>query len=229
MSYTYEYPHPALTVDAVVFGVNEKGLQILLIRRKDEPFRGHWALPGGFVNIDESCPDAVRRELQEETGITNVYLEQLYTFSEPNRDPRERVVDVAYYALVRPNDLQVTAGSDAKEAQWYPIQDAMGLPLAFDHAAVITTGLVRLVGKVRYQPIGFELLPKKFTLNQLQKLYEAILQRPLDKRNFRRKILRMGILTKLKEISEEDHPSRLYEFDQTQYNNLLEAGFNFEV
>ena len=172
-----DYPRPSLTADCVVFGVTfESGgpaLRVLLIERGEKPFVGAMALPGGFVHIDETVDDAARRELREETGLGDVFLEQLYTFGAVDRDPRGRVVSVAYYALVNLADHNVQSGTDARAARWLPVQDARGL--AFDHDAVLAIALERLRAKVRYQPIGFELLPERFTLSQLQALYEAIL------------------------------------------------------
>lgn len=227
--YTYEYPRPALTVDSVVFGIGEKGLQILLIKRKDDPFKGCWALPGGFVEMDETTDEAVLRELEEETSIKDVYLEQLYTFSTVNRDPRERVVSVAYYGLVRPEDLEICAQSDAADVKWFSLNRKP--KLAFDHKEIMDMAKERLKGKVRYQPIGFELLPRKFTLSQLQQVYEAILEKPLDKRNFRRILLKMGILEELaeKDTTVKHRPPRLYRFNRAEYARKLKSGFSFEV
>ncbi len=222
-------PHIALTVDCVVFGFDDGDLKVLLIEREIPPFKGKWALPGGFVLPDETVEDAARRELEEETGITKLYLEQLYTFGELDRDPRERVVTVAYYALVKLSDHRIRAASDAAQAAWFSVDD---LPkLAFDHARIIDVALARLQGKVRYQPIGFELLPPKFTLSQLQHLYETILERPLDKRNFRKKILSMGFLLELDEIEQDvaHRAARLYSFNRKKYEQLVRAGFNFEI
>ena len=219
----------ALTVDCVVFGFDEAALKVLLIERHAEPFRGRWALPGGFVRRDESLEEAARRQLQEETGITRLFLEQLFTFGDVERDPRERAVTVAYYALVKLSDHRVRAASDAARAAWFAVDD---LPaLAFDHAAIVDAALARLKGKVRYQPIGFELLPPKFTLSQLQHLYETILERPLDKRNFRKKILSMEFLVELDEIEQDvaHRAARLYSFNRRKYDQLVRAGFNFEI
>jgi 8-oxo-dGTP diphosphatase len=229
MAFTYEYARPALTVDAVVFGLDEEDLKVLLIRRGVEPFAGRWALPGGFVHVDETLDQAVLRELREETGLAKVYLEQLYTFGETARDPRERVVSVAYYALVRLGDHQVQAATDAREAAWFAVDDLP--PLAFDHAAIVEMALRRLQGKVRYQPIGFELLPPKFSLTRLQRLYEIILERELDKRNFRKKVLSLGILEDLDEVEQDvaHRAARLYRFDQKAYQRMVRDGFNFEL
>lgn len=229
MSYVYKYPRPSLTVDCVVFGLNDADLKVLLIQRDIPPFRGEWALPGGFVHLDESLEAAALRELQEETGVEKIFLEQLYTFGAIDRDPRERVVTVAYYALINLNEYSLKATTDARNAEWFPV--AAVPQLAFDHAQILATALTRLKGKVRYEPIGFELLPKKFTLSQLQKLYETILGGPLDKRNFRKKILSMELLIELDEM-EKDVPhraARLYQFDEQKYQQLKAKGFNFEI
>ena len=229
MSFTYEYARPALTVDCVVFGLDENELQVLLIRRGLEPFAGTWALPGGFVHLDETLEDAARRELEEETGLRKLFLEQLYTFGEIERDPRERVVTVAYYALVKLSEHKVRAATDAADAAWFGISD---LPtLAFDHARIAEVALERLRGKVRYQPIGFELLPRKFTLTQLQRMYEVILERSLDKRNFRKKILGMDLLVELDEVQKDvaHRAARLYKFDDRRYRKLVKQGFSFEI
>lgn len=229
MASTYKYPRPALTVDAVVFGFDEGDLKVLLIQRDMEPFAGQWALPGGFARVEETLDEAVLRELREETGLERVYLEQLYTFGEPGRDPRERVVTVAYYALVKLGDHRVRAATDARNAAWFQVCDLPGL--AFDHEAIIEVALRRLKGKVRYEPVGFELLPKKFTLTQLQHLYEAVLETAVDKRNFRKKLLGMGLLIETDEIEQDvaHRAARLYRFDEARYRQLRKKGFNFEL
>jgi 8-oxo-dGTP diphosphatase len=229
MVYAYQHPRAALTVDCVVFGFDEGDLKILLIQRDLEPFAGTWALPGGFVRVEESLEAAARRELEEETGLIRVYLEQLYTFAEPDRDPRERVVTVAYYALVKLSGQKVKAATDARNAAWFAVCD---LPrLAFDHEAIIEMALQRLKAKVRYEPIGFELLPPMFTLTQLQHLYEAILEAPLDKRNFRKKILSMDLLFETDQIEQDvaHRAARLYRFDESKYKQLKKKRFNFEL
>lgn len=229
MAFTYEHPHPAVTVDCAVFGLDEDGLKALLIQRDVEPFAGRWALPGGFVRPDEGLEEAARRELREETGLERLFLEQLYTFGDPGRDPRERVITVAWYALVRLADHRVQAATDARQAAWFPVDD---LPaLAFDHDAILAAALTRLHGKVRWQPIGFELLPPKFTLTQLQRMYETVLERELDKRNFRKKVLGLGILEELDEVEQDvaHRAARLYRFDQKAYQRMVRDGFNFEI
>lgn len=231
MPYTYEHPRPSLTIDCVVFGldVEEKDLKVMLIQRDIPPFQGQWALPGGFVRVNETLEEGALRELREETGIEQVFLEQLYTLGELNRDPRERVVTVAYYALVNLNEHRIRATTDARKAAWFSVTD---LPkLAFDHDTIVEVALRRLKGKLRYEPIGFELLPKKFTIFQLQTLYEIVLERKLDRRNFRKKILGMGLLTDTGDVQEDvaHRAARLYQFDEKKYRHLRKRGFNFEV
>jgi len=229
MPHTYQYPRAALTVDCVVFGLDESDLKVLLIERGLEPFKGRWALPGGFVRVDETLDEAARRELAEEAGLTDVFLEQLFTFGELARDPRERVVSVTYYALVKLTAHQTRAATDAADARWFPV--AKVPKLAFDHANILATALARLKGKVRYQPIGFELLPPKFTLSQLQHLYEAVLETELDKRNFRKKVLSFGLLIPLNEtqMAGRHRPAQLFRFNADKYEKLKKRGFNFEL
>jgi len=229
VTHAYQYPRAALSVDCIVFGVDDEELKLLLIQRGNQPFAGSWALPGGFVHVDESLEQAAQRELTEEAGISPPFLEQLYTFGDVERDPRERVVTVAYYTLVRLSDHKVRAATDASDAAWFGVTD---LPsLAFDHERIVQTALERLKAKVRYQPIGFELLPAKFTLSQLQKLYEIVLERELDKRNFRKKVLGMDILIETDEVERDvaHRAARLYRFDERKYKRLTKAGFNFEI
>ena len=229
MPFTYQYPRAALTVDCVVFGFDDGALKVLLIRRGIEPFQNHWALPGGFVRPDEPLDTAARRELQEETALREVYLEQLYTFGGIDRDPRERVISVAYFALVRRADHFPLASTDAAEAAWFEAEKVPAL--AFDHAEILQTALERLRGKIRWQPVGFELLPKKFTLSQFQALYEAILGRELDKRNFRKKLLALDLLVALDETTTATsrRPAQLFRFDQSKYQTLTRKGFIFDL
>lgn len=212
MSYTYEYPHPSVTVDLVIFTIAENDLKVLLIRRGGEPFKGRWALPGGFVEIDESLEKAAARELKEEAGVTKVYLEQLYTFGEPKRDPRGRVISVSYFALVDADRQRIRAASDADEAEWHSVFSAP--KLAFDHKKILEYAVWRLRNKIEWTTVGYELLPKKFTLSELQRVYEIILQKPVDKRNFRKKILAQGQIRELNETRSDGahRPAKLYSF-----------------
>ena len=205
-------PGIQVTVDVVIFALRDGVLQVLLIQRGIPPFEGRWALPGGFVLEHESVDEAARRELEEETGVRDVYLEQLYTFGEPNRDPRGRVVTVAYYALLTTDAATPVAGTDAGAAQWMPARRHP--PLAFDHDRILAYAIERLVNKLEYTTVGFKLLPRKFTLSQLQRVYEAVLGRTLDKRNFRRKIALLGVLRPLEEWVQDgpSRPAQLYRF-----------------
>ena len=218
-----------VAVDAVVFGYQQKELSVLLIKRGIEPFKGNWALPGGLVLENESLEQAVERELSEETGVTIDYLEQLYTFGTPKRDPRNRVVSVTYFGLVSPNHFKITANTDAAEVQWFPIHE---LPkLAFDHNLILTTALQRLQNKINYQPIGFELLKKEFPFSDLENLYQTILDRKIDRRNFRKKIMSFGILTETDKIHQPSsgRPAKLFKFNAKKYKELAKKGFHFEI
>jgi len=206
-----DYPRPSVTVDVIIFTLRDGDLQVLLIRRKHPPFRGMWAIPGGFVGIGESLEKAALRELEEETSVHDVYLEQLYTFGDVDRDPRGRVITVAYFALVPATAIRPDVGSDAAEARWWSIYDLP--PLAFDHADILVYALQRLRYKLEYTALGFELLPEAFTLSELQAAYEIVLGEELDKRNFRRKILSAGIIEEIgKYRTGEGRPARLYRF-----------------
>jgi 8-oxo-dGTP diphosphatase len=185
--YRYRYPHPAVSTDVVVFTIEEQELKLLLVRRANDPYRGMWALPGGFLDIAEDLEDCALRELEEETGVRGVYLEQLYTFGAPDRDPRERVISVAYFALVPLGKLAPRAASDAAEVGWFAFNR---LPeLAFDHDEIIAMAHRRLVAKLEYSTIAFQFMPATFTLSELQRVYETLRNAPLDKRNFRKRIL----------------------------------------
>jgi len=204
-----DYPKPAVTVDIVIFTVKEKDLQVLLVKRGVEPSKGMWALPGGFVKMDESIENAAKRELEEETGVSDVYLEQLYTFGDPKRDSRGRVITIAYMALVNSGDLEIRASTDAEEVQFFSVNKLVNV--AFDHNKIISYALKRLKWKFEYTTVAFSLLPEKFTLTQLQELYENIFQKKLDKRNFRKKILSLNILEEEELMKEVSHrPPQLY-------------------
>ena len=221
-----------VAVDAIVFGYSKyDGVSLLLIQRKYSPLKSAWALPGGFVLPEESLEVAVKRELVEETGITVNYLEQLYTFGEPNRDPRERVVSVCYFGLVKTSMYQeLKASTDAENAKWFSIKK---LPaLAFDHKQMIQVAIERLRTKVRYQPIGFELLDKKFPFSDLEKLYTALLDKEMNRRNFSKKILSFDFLQETGELSVPNgkgRPSKMFQFNQKRYKELLKEGFHFEI
>ena len=214
-----------VAVDIVIFTIQGSALKVLLVKRRIPPFKDQLALPGGFVLPDEDLDEAARRELREETGVTDVYLEQLYSFGEPARDPRGRIVSIAYFALVSA-DHQIQAGSDAAEATWWPAQQ---IPtLAFDHAKILGYAIERLRNKLEYTTVGFQLLPSKFTLGDLQAVYEAILSRELDKRNFRRKIAELKILKALKEYrSDIGRPAQLFQFVAGRFEKLKDKGILF--
>jgi 8-oxo-dGTP diphosphatase len=204
------YAYPAVATDVVLFTIQGARLAALLVRRAREPFRNRWALPGGFVDLDEDLEAAAMRELAEETGITGVFLEQLYTFGRPDRDPRGRVISVAYYALVPADGATLRAGSDAREATWFTL-DALP-PLAFDHEEMVALAHRRLASKLGYSTIALQFMPKQFTLSQLQSVYEIILGAPLDKRNFRKRVLALGCLQDTRELHRDGshRPARLY-------------------
>lgn len=219
-----------IAVDAIVFGYADNNLNVLLIKQKFGELKNQWALVGGFVKDNETLKDAVNRELKEEAGIKVNYLEQLYTFGDNvERDPRFRVVSVAYFALVNSTKLVLTADSDAEEARWFPITD---LPkLAFDHKEIIQSASLRLKNKLTYQPIGFDLLPQEFLFSDLENLYCTILEKEIDRRNFRKKILSYGIIEETEKISSKKsgRPAKLFKFNKLKYNKLFKEGFLFEI
>lgn len=221
-----------VAVDAIVFGYSKNdGVSVLLIQRKYPPFKNSWAIPGGFVLENESLEEAVTRELQEETGIEVNYLEQLYTFGAPDRDPRQRVIAIAYFALVKSAMFQqLKASTDAENAQWFNIKQ---LPaLAFDHQKILKVAIERIRAKIRYQPIGFELLDRKFPFADLEKLYITLLDRDIDRRNFSKKMLALGILDETNEYAKPEgkgRPSKMYQFNKKRYQELLKEGINFEI
>ena len=214
----------AVAVDVVLFTIRDEALKVLLVKRAAPPFRGAWALPGGFVRKDESVDEAALRELQEETGITTVYLEQLYTFGDLDRDPRGRVITVSYYAVVGWEQFRVKARAKVASTKWFAVRR---LPsLAFDHRKIVASSLERLQNKVNYTSVAFQLLPKTFTLSELQRAYEVIMGQPLDKRNFRKKMLQLGILhgTGQQKLEGRQRPARLYSFTETKVIKLQEKG-----
>ena len=219
-----------VAVDAVVFGYeSKKNLSVLLIKRGVEPFKNSWALPGGLVKEEESLEQAVKRELKEETSVTIDYLEQLYSFGKPGRDPRNRVVSISYFALVRPNHFKIQADTDADEVQWFPVDD---IPkLAFDHQKIFDMAKARLKAKLQYQPIGFDLLSKEFPFSDLEHLYTTILENNIDRRNFRKKILSFGIVEETDKMSQQGsgRPAKLFRFNKAKYDQLEKEGFHFEI
>ena len=214
----------AIAVDVVLLTIQDGTLKVLLVKRQQAPYRGTWALPGGVVGQDESVDTAALRELQEETNIGNIYLEQLYTFGDPERDPRGRVITVAYYALVNWQQFQLKARQRVSEANWFPVTR---LPtLAFDHRRIVDYALERLRNKINYTTVAFQLLAREFTLTDLQRSYEIILGQRLDKRNFRRKMLQLGILKGTREFRSHgrQRPARLYTFTEPKVVKLQEKG-----
>ncbi len=204
-----DYPSPSVAVDIIVFTINENQLKVLIVKRNESPFKNKWAIPGGFVRIKESIEEAAARELKEETGVTEEYLEQLYTFGNPDRDPRGRVISVSYMGLINSENTKLKADTDVSEAKFFPISS---LPkLAFDHDKILKYALKRLRWKFEYTTVGFSMLPKKFTMSQLQDLYEIIFNKKFDKRNFRKKILSLNIL-ETEEIKKDvsHRPPQLY-------------------
>ncbi len=219
-----------VSVDAVVFGYDpEPKVSVLLIKRKFAPYQGEWAIPGGFVKNHESLEHAIYRELTEETGIIMDYLEQLYTFGHPNRDPRSRVISVAYFGLVRPDTYKIGAATDAEKAEWFDINDLP--PLAFDHQNILNKAIDRVRAKITYEPIGFELLDERFPFSDLENLYSTLLGRPIDRRNFRKKILSFGMLDELDEKVSRGagRPANLFKFNKERYFQLKSEGILFEI
>lgn len=187
-----KYEKPSVTVDIVIFTIQNNDLKVLLVKRDIEPFKGKWAIPGGFVRMEESLEEAAKRELQEETGVKNVYLEQLYSFGDPKRDPRGRVITVSYIALVNSENIKLEAATDVSEAQWFSVKK---LPsVAFDHKKILDYALQRLKWKFEYTTVAFSMLPKEFTISQVQNIYEIVFNKEFDKRNFAKKLLAIDIL-----------------------------------
>ena len=225
-NYCYKYPHPAVTADCVIFGFDGVAIKVLLIQRGIEPYKDKWAFPGGFMQIDETVEECAKRELEEETGLKTTSVEQFYTFSDVNRDPRERVITVAHYALVRLEEVK--GGDDAMSAQWFAMNEIPSL--AFDHDRILRIAVNRLKERICFEPIGFELLPEIFTMSALQNLYEAILEMKFDRRNFYNKMLKLGILSEA-----EPRPKNAsrrtpikYRFNAKKYAELKQKGFRLE-
>lgn len=229
MSYTYDHERPSVTVDVAVFGYAPGDLRVLLIERGEEPFRGRWALPGGFVQMEEDLGDAARRELAEEAGVTPDHLEQLGAWGAPGRDPRGRVVTVAHLALVAFDEHVPRAATDAADARWFP---ADALPaLAFDHDAILRAARAALVESTRTRPVGFKLVGSTFTMRALQTLVETVTGEAVDKRNFQKKVRALGLVRSTGEVEQgvPHRPARLFRFDEARLRSLTEAGFEFRL
>lgn len=226
LKYCYKHPHPSVTTDCVIFGFDGTNLKVLLVERGIEPYKGRWALPGGFMRMDESAEEGALRELKEETGLEGAYIKQFGTFTAPNRDPRERVITIAYYALVK---LQEVRGADdAADARWFDLGKVPSL--AFDHDMILRTALNELRKQIHFEPVGFELLPEKFTIKELQNLYEAILDVNFDRRNFYNKMKRFEILEQLEErvMPTPKKEAFLFRFNAEKYQELKQKGFRLE-
>ncbi|HYG20611.1 MAG TPA: NUDIX domain-containing protein [Ohtaekwangia sp.] len=219
----------ALSIDCLIFGFKKNELDILLVQHGEGISKGKWALPGGWIRYNEGTDDAAARLLRDLTGVSNIYLEQLRVFGKVDRYPSKRVITIAYYALVKPENYTLHPGFTAADARWFKVSEVPALP--YDHDEILEQGLAYLKHKVRHEPIGFNLLPKKFTLLQLQELYEAILGRKLDKPNFRRKLMKMNLLDACKEKQTDvsHRAANLYRFDKKIYDKLTEKGFTFEL
>lgn len=236
--YSYDYPRPAVTTDCVIFGFDGSNLNVLLVERGVDPFKGQWALPGGFLRMDEAAQEGARRELQEETGLSDAYLEQLHAFSDPGRDPRGRVITIAYYALVR--QREVHGGDDAADARWFPLDELP--PLAFDHSRILASARNALRERMHFKPVGFNLLPESFTARELQTLYEAVLGVEFDRRNFLKKMLHYNIISPDDgdddlccecALPEPTGPTRRretirYRFNDDNYKQMKRKGFKIE-
>lgn len=226
LNYHYKYPHPSVTTDCVIFGFDGTKLNVLLVERGIEPYKGRWAFPGGFLKMDEDAKTGAMRELNEETGLTEAYIKQFHTFSTPNRDPRERVITIAYYALVRMQEVK--GGDDAAKAVWFALDDVPSL--AFDHDLILRVALKELRKQIHFEPIGFELLPEKFTIKELQLLYEAVLDVKFDRRNFYNKMKHLEILTQLDEtvFHSPKKEANLFTFNKVKYDEMRQKGFRLE-
>lgn len=229
-TFEYPFPMPSVTVDLIIFTIIKGELCFLTIERKRPPHRGSRALPGGFLEVDrgETLIEAAQREAFEETNLKDLFIEQLHTFGDPNRDPRGRVITVAYFCLV-PVGVKPVAGDDAKNAEWTPVRERHSLDMAFDHNNIVNMASERLKGKIAYTTIACRLLPKRFTLSDLQLVYEIILDHPLDRRNFRRYVVERGIVLPTDERRTGKHrPAKLFCFNQKMTNSQL-AGLTLKA
>ncbi len=219
-----------IAVDAIVFGYSQHQLHVLLVKQKYGHLKNKWVIAGGFVKDDETLTHAVKRELKEEAGITVDYMEQLYTFGDDiHRDPRFRVITVAYFALVNPAKLKLVADTDAEEARWFPMNEVP--KLGFDHNDILKVAIKRLKDKLTYQPIGFDLLPKEFPFSDLENLYCSILETEIDRRNFRKKVLSFGLVEETEKYAtkKEGRPAKLYRFNRQKYQQFVKEGYHFEI
>lgn len=226
LKFCYKYPHPAVTSDCVIFGYDGINIKVLLIQRGIDPYKGYWAFPGGFMNMNETAEQCARRELEEETGLKDIAVEQFYTFTNVNRDPRERVITIAHYALVRLSEVK--GNDDADDAQWFTLDEVPSL--AFDHDLILRKAMNKLKERICFEPVGFELLPKTFKMSELQNLYEAILGIKFDRRNFYNKMNKLGILTKVEERAKDASRRTpiMYHFNSEKYAELKSKGFRLE-
>lgn len=224
LKYCYKYPHPSVTTDCVIFGFDGTQLRVLLVERGVEPFKGKWALPGGFLRMDESAEQGAKRELWEETGLSTAYINQFYTFTAPDRDPRERVITIAFYALVRMQEVK--GGDDAANAQWFALDDVPAL--AFDHDQILRRATKELRQQIHFEPVGFELLSNEFTIKELQLLYEAVLDVKFDRRNFYKKMQHLELLTQVETGSNRRNQPFLFRFNKQKYEELKQKGFRLE-
>ena len=226
LKYCYKYPHPSVTTDCVIFGFDGARLRVLLVKRGLEPYKGRWAFPGGFMQMDESAEEGALRELNEETGLRGAYIRQFYTFTAPDRDPRERVITIAYYALVRMQEVK--GGDDAADAQWFALDEVP--QLAFDHDQILRKAEQALRQHIHFEPVGFELLPEEFTIRQLQNLYEAILNVRFDRRNFYNKMKRLEMLEQMDDTANPSNRKKafLFRFNKAKYDELKQKGFRLE-
>ena len=225
-NYTYKYPRPSVTTDCVIFGFDGNSLKVLLIERGIEPFKGQWAFPGGFLNPEETAEEGALRELREETGLEAAYIDQFHTYTDPKRDPRDRVITIAYYALVRIQEVK--GGDDAAKARWFSLDEVP--QLAFDHDRILRDAMKELRERIHFEPIGFELLPEKFTMKDLQMMYEAILDVKFDKRNFSKKMMHYELLNQLDETvwPTAKREAVLYSFNKENYELFKKKGFQLE-
>jgi ADP-ribose pyrophosphatase YjhB (NUDIX family) len=219
----------ALSIDCLIFGFKKGELDILLVQHGEGISKGKWALPGGWIRYNESVNNAAVRLLRDLTGVSKIYMEQLGVFGDVDRYPQKRVITIGYFALVKPEDYKLHAGFTASDARWFKLSEIPGMP--YDHDKILNSAVKHLKHKVRHEPIGFNLLPRKFTLHQLQELYEAVLEEKLDKPNFRRKLMNMNLLAPSKEKQKDvsHRAASLYKFDKKTYDKLKEKGFTFEL